>query len=252
MLRAHMASAICMLGSATPSLESYYLSEQKRIERLVLKERAQKQLMPQVEVVDLARNNGLGPAGNPLISGPLLPCARANASPLAIKRSCSSIDVASPEPPLRELRPHRCPVLPAASRSPSTSEPVRCAVTTATSPCRSPKPARAAAHCELERVGVGTERIEEALEQAFPGGAHRSTRSGHCDGQRRRRGIGQDARPRARRAGGHADGHQGTRPARRHSGRRVARGSEPGVPGLSRRRAHLPAASPGGRSSRPW
>ncbi len=71
LLRAHMASAVCILGSATPSVETYYLSEQKRLTRLELKQRAQQQLMPEVEVVDLNRNRGQGPSGHPLITAPL-------------------------------------------------------------------------------------------------------------------------------------------------------------------------------------
>jgi primosomal protein N' (replication factor Y) len=71
MLRAHLARALCVLGSATPSVESFYLTEQKRMHKLTLTQRAQSQPMPTVEVVDLARYPGVGPSGHPLLTTPL-------------------------------------------------------------------------------------------------------------------------------------------------------------------------------------
>jgi primosomal protein N' (replication factor Y) len=68
--RAHRVSAACVLGSATPSLESEYLARTGRAVRLRLPERARAQPLPQVEIVDLKRN-GAGPSGDPRISVPL-------------------------------------------------------------------------------------------------------------------------------------------------------------------------------------
>ena len=68
--RAHRASAVCVLGSATPSLESEHLARTGRAVRLRLPERARAQPLPRVEVVDL-RRNGAGPTGDPRISMPL-------------------------------------------------------------------------------------------------------------------------------------------------------------------------------------
>jgi primosomal protein N' (replication factor Y) len=168
MLRAHMASALCILGSATPSLESYYLSEQKRVERLVLKERAQKQLMPEVEVVDLARNQGPGPTGNPLISGPLFRalqrCLAAgdqailflNRRGFAPSLHCSHC-----------AKPLSCPACSVTLTEHKRAGALRCHYCDFATPLTQACPTCGA--LELERVGVGTERVEEALEQAFPG-----------------------------------------------------------------------------------
>jgi primosomal protein N' (replication factor Y) len=70
LLRAARANAVCVLGSATPSLESRHGAEEGRLERLVLPDRATRQSLPKVEIVDLARNRD-GPSGHRLISAPL-------------------------------------------------------------------------------------------------------------------------------------------------------------------------------------
>lgn len=52
--RAELLGAVVLLGSATPSVESYYRVSTGEYGLLELKERAQKQPMPQVELVDMA------------------------------------------------------------------------------------------------------------------------------------------------------------------------------------------------------
>lgn len=71
LLRAHRAGAVCVLGSATPSLSSHALTRAGRLELLELPERAHHQaVLPKVEIVDL-RRVGPGPAGDRLLSLPL-------------------------------------------------------------------------------------------------------------------------------------------------------------------------------------
>ena len=53
LVRAKRAGAVCVLGSATPSLESYYGTEIGRLERLELPARATSGELPAVELVDL-------------------------------------------------------------------------------------------------------------------------------------------------------------------------------------------------------
>ncbi len=69
-LRAHRAHGVCVLGSATPSLESEHLSRIGRAKKLFLPERARGQAMPAVEVIDL-RRIGPGPTGDKRLSIPL-------------------------------------------------------------------------------------------------------------------------------------------------------------------------------------
>ena len=68
LLRAHRAGAVCVLGSATPSLASIALAQSGRLQILKLPARARtKAVLPQVEIVDL-RSVGAGPGGDRLLS----------------------------------------------------------------------------------------------------------------------------------------------------------------------------------------
>jgi primosomal protein N' (replication factor Y) len=69
-LRAHRALGVVVLGSATPSLESEYLTRSGRAEKLRLPGRARAQRMPTVERIDL-RRMGAGPTGDKRLSVPL-------------------------------------------------------------------------------------------------------------------------------------------------------------------------------------
>lgn len=51
--RAQMNQAVVLLGSATPSLTSYYKAENGEYEKITLKERYNKAPLPQVEIVDM-------------------------------------------------------------------------------------------------------------------------------------------------------------------------------------------------------
>lgn len=71
LLRARRAGAVCVLGSATPSLGSEAAIQAGKLTRLVLGARAHSQArLPTVEIVDLKRF-GPGPTGDPLLSLPL-------------------------------------------------------------------------------------------------------------------------------------------------------------------------------------
>ena len=71
LLRAHRAGAACVLGSATPSIESVALVRRGKLADLRLPERAHREAtLPEVSIVDL-RTKGAGPTGNKLISLPL-------------------------------------------------------------------------------------------------------------------------------------------------------------------------------------
>jgi primosomal protein N' (replication factor Y) (superfamily II helicase) len=52
-MRAHMLGGVALLGSATPSLESYYNAEQKKYTLLKLTNRAQDAKLPPVRIVDM-------------------------------------------------------------------------------------------------------------------------------------------------------------------------------------------------------
>jgi primosomal protein N' (replication factor Y) (superfamily II helicase) len=164
--RAHRLGGVCVLGSATPSLESEQLARTGRATKVRLTERARAQPMPRVEIVDL-RRIGAGPTGDQRISMPLYRAleetlrAREQAILFLNRRGFAP-----------SVRCEACGQL-AACESCSVAltfhkraSVVRCHYcdfeTALASRC-----ARCGAD-ELTLEGVGTEKLEETLARAFP------------------------------------------------------------------------------------
>ncbi len=169
LLRGHRARAVCVLGSATPSLASEHLVRQGQLTKLRLPLRARSGAgMPAIEIVDL-RRMGPGPTGDRLIT---LPLRRAIEQALAAKEQvivflnrrgfapsliCDDCGVIAQCPDcsvaLTVHRAHR-PTLICHYCGYSLPQQDRCAA------CKSPR---------LSEEGSGTERIEEVLAAQFPG-----------------------------------------------------------------------------------
>jgi primosomal protein N' (replication factor Y) len=166
-LRAFRSRGVCVLGSATPSLESEFLVRSERAKRLVLPVRARAQAMPAVEILDL-RSIGAGPTGDKRISLPLhraieralkegeqtiLFLNRRGFSPSVRCASCGhltscpscSVALTFHKRHGERLRCHYC--------DHEAPMPVAC------EKCRAPA---------LVLEGLGTEKLEETLAQAFP------------------------------------------------------------------------------------
>lgn len=167
LLRARRAGAVCVLGSATPSLESEHLVREGKLVRLTLPTRARDQAMPHVTVVNL-RRIGAGPTGDKRLSLPLHRAIEENLAQggqtiLFLNRrgfspalrcdacgtvaSCPNCSVALTFHKARGslLRCHTC----------DHEEPVRATCLA----CGSP---------DIVLEGLGTERLEETLNAAFP------------------------------------------------------------------------------------
>jgi len=168
-IRAQAHGAVLVLGSATPSLETWHASEEGRIRRLEMPERIESRPLPEVSVVDLRREPSLPEEkGVALFSRALIDlfagvfrrgeqaivlAPRRGYAPFLLCRACGN---AFPCPHCsvsavvhrREgaLRCHYC-----GSRRPI---PVRCDVCGGT---------------HLEAVGAGTERAAERFGKLFPG-----------------------------------------------------------------------------------
>jgi primosomal protein N' (replication factor Y) (superfamily II helicase) len=168
LLRAHLAGALCVLGSATPSLETFYLSEAGRMKRLTLQNRPTANTLPEVEVVDLARHRGPGPSGHPLLTGPLhralertfgrgeqaiIFLNRRGFAPTLVCSACTE--------------PLRCPACSVSLTEHRRAGLFRCHYCDFSTGVSEACPA--CGKLALERVGIGTERIEDALSSAFPG-----------------------------------------------------------------------------------
>ncbi|MBN1947334.1 MAG: primosomal protein N' [Bradymonadales bacterium] len=71
MVRGQLEKAVVVLGSATPSLESYHRAEQGKSRLLVLRSRPTGQPLPTVEIVDLRQVPPDAQGRPPILSGPL-------------------------------------------------------------------------------------------------------------------------------------------------------------------------------------
>ncbi|MBX3259017.1 MAG: primosomal protein N' [Labilithrix sp.] len=166
-LRAHQVGGVCVLGSATPSLESEQLARSGKATKIVLPDRARAQELPTVEVVDL-RRIGPGPTGDRRLSVVL---HRAIEATLAAKeQTILFLNRRGFAPSIRcegcgELSscPHCTVALTFHKRK---SGVMRChwCEYEAPMPQRCPK-------CDSDQIaleGLGTERLEETLREAFP------------------------------------------------------------------------------------
>ncbi len=166
-LRAHRVSGVCVLGSATPSLESEQLARSGKAFKLTLPDRARAQPLPAVELVDL-RRMGPGPTGDRRLSLPLFRAIEATLA--AGEQTILFLNRRGFAP---SVRCESCGE-PSACRACSVALTfhkragglVRCHY------CgfEAPMPAVCAkcASASLVLEGIGTERLEETLAAAFP------------------------------------------------------------------------------------
>jgi primosomal protein N' (replication factor Y) len=166
-LRAFRAGGVCVLGSATPSLESEHLARTGKLTKISLPDRARAQEMPKVEIVDL-RRIGAGPTGDKRIS---IPLHRAIEATLAAKeQAILFLNRRGFSPAVRcescgEMA--SCPQCSVAlTLHKRHGEVLRCHY------CDYEQPMLAACgKCKataLALEGLGTEKLEETLRLAFP------------------------------------------------------------------------------------
>jgi primosomal protein N' (replication factor Y) len=163
-VRAQRAGAVVILGSATPSLETTQNVARGRFTLLPLPGRATARPLPTVEIVDLRRHPP-GPDG--LLSGPLaegmaaalasreqviLFLNRRGFSTVVLCQACGHV-----------VRCANCTVSMTYHRSRARLECHYCAVATGV-PSRCP----ACQAPKLERLGMGTERVEAVVRERFP------------------------------------------------------------------------------------
>lgn len=167
-VRAQKAGALAILGSATPSLETYHNVELGRFRRLMLPTRANPvaaaRPLPPLEIVDLRQHP---PGRDGLLSPRLVEAMTANLaageqtilflnrrgfSPLVLCRGCGNI-----------VRCNQCAVSMTYHQASNKLVCHYCGDTTAP-PSVCPKCRRPS----LERMGTGTERVESVVRERFP------------------------------------------------------------------------------------
>jgi primosomal protein N' (replication factor Y) len=163
--RMRASGGVLILGSATPSLESYEASQRGKIERITLRERATAQAMPLVRIVDLGKEFEAGnrrifsiqlakAIGDRLERGEktVLFVNRRGSGGFVLCRSCGGVPQCE-----------RCDVSLTAHRSEGL---LRCHYCDFQQPIPSACPA-----CGMESIrefGVGTERVVADVERLFP------------------------------------------------------------------------------------
>ncbi len=166
LLRAHRAGAVCVLGSATPSLESFQLAKAGKLTLLELPARATAHALPPVEIVDLTRHRS-GPGGLQYLSGPLVHALKATLD--AKEQAILFLNRRGFSPSMRcdgcsELR--ECPACSVSLTRHKRAGLLRCHYCDFSVPVDSPCP-----HCKTRgasELGVGTEKLEESLGTLFP------------------------------------------------------------------------------------
>jgi primosomal protein N' (replication factor Y) len=166
-LRAHRASGVCVLGSATPSLESEHLVRTGRAEKLLLPERAGERLLPRVELVDL-RRIGPCPTGERRITMTLFRAIEETLASheqviLFLNRRGFAPSVRC-EACGKMITCNACSV--ALTLHKRGGDALRCHYCDLAIPLPTACPACHAASLALE--GLGTERLEDALAKIFP------------------------------------------------------------------------------------
>ena len=165
-LRAHKANIPIILGSATPSLETLYNVEQKRFSKLELQQRAGDAILPQIDLLDVRSQkleNGLSAQLIQRIrehlqrdNQVLLFLNRRGFAPVLMCFECSWLS--------------NCPRCDAFLTLHQKAHRLRChhCGTEQAIPSHCPECKTDGKHNELKPVGMGTERVEEALAEIFP------------------------------------------------------------------------------------
>ena len=241
--RAQLERVPVLLGSATPSLESWQNAERGRYTRLVMPNRVEGRPMPAVDVIDLRHEKQLlGGLSETLREAMHRALDEEGQVILLLNRRGYHTFVVCPRCGY-VVKCHSCDVAVTYHRGRHI---LICHTCDAERPCPPACPA-CAAPC-LHYGGIGTERSEREVQGAFP--EPRLPQDGlRLDAQARqsRGGPGGLQGRQGAHSAGHPDDRQGTRFPQRDArgGGQRRHGAAPA--GLSRRRAYLPTGGPGGR-----
>ncbi len=164
LLRAKRANALAVLGSATPSLESYHGVSQGRLQLLVMSHRATPMPLPEVEILDLKQYR-TGPEG--FLSAPLdqalqgtlerqeqaiLFLNRRGFSTFVLCKACGHV-----------FQCKHCSVSLTFHRKQNRMRCHYCGYSQAL-----PEECPACSAKAVELLGLGTEKVEDALKERFP------------------------------------------------------------------------------------
>ncbi len=161
--RAHQLQIPVVLGSATPSLESWHHALKERYRKLELRERAvQQAVLPAVKLIDTSRRRGQEGLAEQLVEAIRLRMERGEQSLLFLNRrgyspviTCESCGWVS------ECK--RCTALMVLHKTDYRLRCHHCSLE-----MRIPRHCPTCGNIDLQPLGRGTQRIEESLQQLFP------------------------------------------------------------------------------------
>jgi primosomal protein N' (replication factor Y) len=165
-MRAKLAKSLCLLGSATPSLESYSNAVSGRYRLLQLTKRVDSRSLPDIDIVDMrievARQRGLSTLSRRLVDAMHARFERKEQVILFINRRGYSSSMLCTKCGHVEECPH-CSIAMTYHRSDET---LRCHLcgTQKAAPARCPK----CGSPEIRWRGLGTQRVEEAVHRVLP------------------------------------------------------------------------------------
>jgi len=165
-MRAKLAGCLCLLGSATPSLESYQNALAGRYELLQMTRRVDDRSLPHIEIVDMrieaARHRGLPVLSRKLVDGLAARLERREQSILFINRRGYSSSMLCTRCGHVEECPH-CSIAMTYHRADET---LRCHLcgTQKAAPNRCP----GCGSPDIRWRGLGTQRVEESVRRVLP------------------------------------------------------------------------------------
>jgi len=167
-MRGQMENAIVVLGSATPSLESYYNCKRGKFTLLELPERVDDQKMPHVRVVDM-RQAARGEKGIPIFSPQLKEAIhqrleRREQTILFLNRRGYSTSLQCPK--CGEVV--QCPNCSLALTFHRQEQKLACHICGHVAPVPSVCPNAKCKNPAIRFAGTGTQRVEETLARLFP------------------------------------------------------------------------------------
>ncbi|HOG91951.1 MAG TPA: primosomal protein N' [Opitutaceae bacterium] len=165
-VRAKLNQAVCVLGSATPSLESYTNALNGRYRLLELKQRIDARRLPDIDIVDMrieiTRQRGLTTLSRKLVDAMHARLARGEQTILFINRRGYSSSMMCPKCGHIEECQH-CSVALTYHRADETLRCHLCGEQKA-APVRCPQ----CGSTEVRWRGLGTQRVEEAVRRVLP------------------------------------------------------------------------------------
>lgn len=166
LLRAHRANAVCVLGSATPALETFHAAKEGRLTLLTMSERATPRPLPPVEIIDLGRNRGT-PSGHPLLTAPLhraIETCLSNSGQTILFLNRRGFSPSLRCDACNEVM--NCPACSVALTEHRAQGMLRCHYCDFATPMTAACPKCGGLH--LAPIGVGTERVADAIATTFP------------------------------------------------------------------------------------